>query len=83
MYDRWQEKKPKERNQLTFEEAMEVSESIKEIRESWAELEDKIEKLFVDCKHFGKAAPKFEYYEAMKGELQQANDTWGMFDEFK
>lgn len=54
MYDRWQEKKPKERNQLTWEEALETSESIREVTEKWTELETKIEKLYVDAKQFGK-----------------------------
>jgi dynein heavy chain 2 len=32
MYDRWQEKKPKERNQLSYEEAEETSEVMKDLR---------------------------------------------------
>lgn len=32
MYDKWQEKKPKERNQLTRDEALETSEMMKELR---------------------------------------------------
>jgi hypothetical protein len=59
MYDRWQEKKPKERNQLTYEEAMETSEVMREMKQHWSELEGKIEKLYVDAKHFGKAPPQF------------------------
>lgn len=35
MYDKWNEKKPKERNQLTYEEAMETAEMMKELREQW------------------------------------------------
>ena len=35
MFDKWNEKKPKERNQLTFEEAMETSEMMKELRQQW------------------------------------------------
>ena len=57
MYDRWQEKKPKERNQLTYEEALETSETMKEMNQHWAELETKIEKIYVDAKHFGKEKP--------------------------
>jgi oligoendopeptidase F len=33
MYDRWQEKKPKDRNQLTYEDALQISESMRELRE--------------------------------------------------
>ena len=32
MYDRWQEKKPKERNQLSYEEAMETSEVMRDMK---------------------------------------------------
>ncbi len=59
MYERWKEKKPKERNQLTFEEALETCEAIKDIRTQWTELENKIEKLYDDAKQFQKAKPKF------------------------
>lgn len=83
MYDRWQEKKPKERNQLSYEEAMETSEVMRDMKQQWSELEAKIEKLYVDAKHFGKAKPNFEYYELMKNELHQAQETWSLFDNFK
>ena len=32
MFDKWQEKKPKDRNELTKEEALETSEMMKELR---------------------------------------------------
>lgn len=32
MFERWQEKKPKDRNELTREEALETSEMMKELR---------------------------------------------------
>jgi hypothetical protein len=83
MFDRWQEKKPKERNQLTWEEALETSESIKEVTEKWTELEAKIEKLYVDAKQFGKARPRFEHYDLMKDDLGQAQETWSMFADFR
>ena len=59
MYDRWQEKKPKERNQLSYEAAMETSEVMKDMQQHWNELEAKIEKIYVDAKHFGKPKPQF------------------------
>lgn len=33
MFDKWNEKKPKDRNQLTYDEAMETSEMMKELRQ--------------------------------------------------
>jgi hypothetical protein len=33
MFERWQEKKPKERNELTKEEALETAEMMKELRQ--------------------------------------------------
>jgi len=72
MYDKWQEKKPKERNQLKYEEALETSEVMKDMRTQWQDLEAKIEKVYVDAQHFGKAKPKFEYYDIMKDELNNA-----------
>ena len=38
MFEKWQEKKPKERNQLTREEALEVAEVMKEMRAQWTSL---------------------------------------------
>jgi hypothetical protein len=72
MYDRWQDKKPKERNQLNYEDAMETSEVMKDMKMQWTSLEEKIEKLYVDAKHFGKAPPDFKYYDLMKNELHEA-----------
>lgn len=83
MYDRWQEKKPKERSQINWEEALETAESIKDVTEKWTELEGKIEKIYVDAKQFGKKRPHFEYYDLMKQDLGQAQESWGMFNQFK
>ena len=83
MYDRWQEKKPKERNTLNYEDALEISEVMKDMTQKWSELESKIEKLYVDAKHFGKKPPQFQYYDLMKNELNAAQSTWSLFDEFR
>jgi len=83
MYDRWKEKKPKERNQLTYQEAEETSAVMKDMQTQWKELEAKIEKLYDDARHFDKTPPKFQYYELMKDELNEAEQTWGLFDKFK
>ena len=45
---------------------------MKDVKQHWLELESKIEKLYVDAKHFGKAPPQFQYYDAMKTELKEA-----------
>ena len=83
MYDRWQEKKPKERNQLTYEDALETSEVMNEMNKHWEELENKIEKLYSDAKQFNMQPPRFQYYDMMKDELNEAQTTWTMFDDFK
>jgi Skp family chaperone for outer membrane proteins len=38
MFERWAEKKPKDRNELTREEALETSEIMKELRQQWSAL---------------------------------------------
>jgi dynein heavy chain 2, cytosolic len=38
---------------------METSEVMRDMKQTWNELEAKIEKLYVDAKHFGKAPPQF------------------------
>jgi len=44
MFDKWQEKKPKERNQLSYEEAMETAETMKELRKQWEALDERVGK---------------------------------------
>jgi len=83
MFDKWQEKKPKDRNQLTYEEAMETSEMMGELRTQWGGLQERIDKINKDCKHFGRDQPQFTYYEKMKEELEEQNQSWGLFEEFK
>lgn len=83
MFDKWQEKKPKERNQLTFEEAMETAETMREMKKSWEDLNERVDKCKRDCDHFGRARPTLTYYDKMKEELEQQNAAWSMFDEFK
>ena len=69
MFERWQEKKPKERNQLTREEALETSEMMKELRQQWSSLQERLQKVYKDCEHFKKEKPKFTYYDKLKEEL--------------
>lgn len=83
MFDKWNEKKPKERNQLTLEEAIETNEMMKELRVQWNELQVRIQKTNKDCEHFAKDKPAFTYYDKMKDELEMQNESWGMFEEFR
>ena len=83
MFDKWNEKKPKDRNQLTYEEAMETNEMMKELRQQWNELQQRIVKTNRDCEHFQKPKPEFTFFDKMKEELELQNESWGMFEEFK
>jgi hypothetical protein len=73
MFDRWQEKKPKERNQLSYEEAMETAENMREMIKQWEIIEERVNKTKRDCEHFDK----------MRDELQEQSQAWGSFDKFK
>ena len=83
MFDKWNEKKPKDRNQLTYEEAMETNDMMKELRQQWNDLGSRIVKTTRDCEHFQKPKPEFTFYDRMKDELEMQNESWGMFEEFK
>ena len=83
MFDKWQENKPKERNELKLEEALETAEMMKELRTQWTKLQERITKTNRDCKHFGKPPPEFTYYEKMKDELEEQNVSWTLFEEFR
>mmetsp|Transcript_43857 Transcript_43857/g.42379 ORF Transcript_43857/g.42379 Transcript_43857/m.42379 type:complete len:233 (+) Transcript_43857:268-966(+) len=82
MFEKWQEKKPKERNQLTKEEAIETSEMMKELRTQWVSLQERITKINRDCEHFKKEKPTFTYYDKLKDELVEQEEAWRLFDEF-
>jgi ElaB/YqjD/DUF883 family membrane-anchored ribosome-binding protein len=82
MFERWQEKKPKDRNQLTREEALEMSEMMKELRTQWGSLHERIQKAIRDCEHFKKEKPKFTYYDKLKEELNDQEEVWALFEEF-
>ena len=71
MFDKWNEKKPKERHQLTAEGAMEAAEMMRELKEQWKTMSVKVEKVNRDCKHFGKEAPKLTFYAKMKDEIEE------------
>jgi len=58
MFDKWQEKKPKDRNELTREEALEISELMTELRTQWVELEKRIEKIKRGLPSLWKASAK-------------------------
>jgi hypothetical protein len=83
MFDKWQAKKPKDNSSLTFEEAVETSEIMKDLRNNWTQLLDRIAKINRDCKHFGQKEPKFTFYDKMKDELDEQDKAWSLFDEFK
>ena len=83
MYDKWQVKKPKKTGSFSNDIAKETSAAVKEMQLSWGELNEKIQRLIGDATHVGKQPPKMEYYEQMKGEIAEAIETWGLFDEYK
>ena len=83
MFDKWQEKKPKERNQLTYEEALETSEMMKEQLALWSELQKRVEKVHRGCENFNRPKPALTFYDKMKDELEESASSWGLFEEFK
>lgn len=83
MFDKWQEKKPKERNQLSYEEALETAETMREMKQQWQELDDRVTKCVRDCEHFGKGKPTLTFYDKMKDELEEQNASWALFETFK
>lgn len=83
MFDKWNEKKPKERNQLTYEEALETAETMREMKAQWTALDDRVTKVKRDCEHFNKGKPTLTFYDKMKDELDEQTQSWGLFETFK
>lgn len=83
MFDKWNEKKPKERNQLTYEEALETAETMREMKAQWTALDERVSKCKRDCEHFGKGKPTLTFYDKMKDELDEQTQSWALFENFK
>lgn len=45
-------------------------------------MQDRITKIYRDCEHFKKEKPQFTYYDKLKEELVDQEQSWGLFDEF-
>jgi dynein heavy chain 2, cytosolic len=67
---------------LTREEALETAEMMKELRQQWSALQDRITKIYRDCEHFKKDKPKFTYYDKLKEELNDQEEAWSLFEQF-
>jgi dynein heavy chain 2 len=42
-----------------------------------------VSKVTKQCENFGKSKPTLTFYDKMKDELEESNQTWGLFEEFK
>lgn len=56
---------------------------MKEQSAAWTELQKRVERVTTSCTNFGKAEPKFTFYEKLKDELDEASKSWAGFDEFQ
>ena len=81
-YNRWQTLKPKERNELDRETAIETSEKMKEWREQWDELEKRTVSILNDCESFGIEWPHFSFYDDLKNDLVKQEQAWKIYDDF-
>ena len=57
MFDKWQEKKPKDKAQMTIEEALEMQETMKEQLTAWADAQKRVERVTNTCSNFNKPKP--------------------------
>lgn len=56
---------------------------MRDLRAQWQVLQDRVKKVSQDCENFGKPKPTLTFYDKMKDELEESNQTWGLFEEFK
>jgi hypothetical protein len=45
MFDKWQEKKPKDRNKLTYEDAIETADMMRQLQADWSVISERFTKV--------------------------------------
>ena len=56
---------------------------MRELNQQWKEIQQRVEKVRKDCDHFGRAQPQLTYYDKLREELEEQNQSWGLFETFK
>ena len=79
---RWNALKPKPLEELKMETAVENSERIKEWREDWSSLKDKVKALNEESLQFNVEVPKFDLQRVEK-EINEQSENWKIFQEFR
>lgn len=79
---RWNALKPKPLEELKMESALENSERIKEWREDWNNLKEKVKGLNSESEQFEVEVPKFDLNKVEKEIAEQA-ENWKIFEEFR
>ena len=79
---RWNALKPKPLEELKMESAIENCERIKEWREDWNALKERIKGLNEESEQFSVQAPNFEVQKIDK-EIAEQTESWKIFEEFR
>jgi hypothetical protein len=53
---------------------------MRKIEKQWTALLDRVEKVFRDCEYFGRGKPTLTFYDKLLEELDEQNQSWGLFE---
>jgi dynein heavy chain 2, cytosolic len=79
---RWNALKPKPLEELQMETAIENSERIKEWREDWNSLKERVKALNEEAEHFNVTTNKFDL-KKIDQELAEQTESWKIFEDFR
>ena len=81
-FNKWSANRPKKVDVLEKDSIKETAANIKEWRNKWENIEEKIKTILNDCEHFGVETPKLAFYEECKKDLIEEEENWKVYDEY-
>ncbi|EGR34149.1 hypothetical protein IMG5_022750, partial [Ichthyophthirius multifiliis] len=81
-YQKWTNLKPKQTEQLDKDSARELALKMKEWRNTWKQIEQKVKQLIADCEQFEMDYNQLNNFEQVKNEIQKEESQCAIFDEF-
>lgn len=79
---RWEALKPKSMDQMDWSEANEAADKVRDWRQDWQSLRDRLAGLKQECTQFSVPPPAFSMQE-LEEDIAQQEAEWGLFEDFR
>ena len=79
---RWEALKPKSIDQMNWSEAIETADKVREWRQDWQSMRDRMTALKQECTQFNVPQREFSMQE-LEEDITQQEAEWGLFEEFR